>query len=122
MKYIFDTNVLIDLQANRLPETSKQFILTEIDKDFTISFISYLEFHSFKFLTNSMKEFINLSLIIGINKKIIDLTIEKRIKTKVKLPDCIIAATAIIYDRVLITSNLKDFNKIEGLKIYNPYS
>lgn len=42
MKYLFDTNILIDLQANRLSEQSKDFILTEIDNDLTISFITYL--------------------------------------------------------------------------------
>ncbi len=120
MKYLFDTNILIDLQANKLNNQSKDFILTEIDNDFTISFITYLEFLSFKNITTSMNEFINLSSIIGINKNIMDATIELRKNTKIKLPDCIIAATAIIYDRTLITSNYKDFEKIKDVKTFYP--
>lgn len=67
-----------------------------------------------------MNEFINLSSIIGINKNIMDVTIELRKNTKIKLPDCIIASTAIIYDRTLITSNYKDFEKIKDVKTFYP--
>lgn len=120
MKYLFDTNVLIDLQADKLSENSKEFILKNINEDFTISFITYLEFLSFKYLTNPMKEFINLASILGINKQIMDITIELRKSTKVKLPDCIIAATSILYDKTLITNNEKDFSKFKDLKIFLP--
>ena len=39
----------------------------------------------------------------------------------VDLPDGIIAATAIINKSELFTKNLKDFQKIEGLKVVAPY-
>ncbi|WP_198675460.1 PIN domain-containing protein [Pleomorphovibrio marinus] len=37
-----------------------------------------------------------------------------------KLPDEIIAATALTYDLTLLTRNIGDFKKIEGLKVTNP--
>jgi predicted nucleic acid-binding protein len=120
MNYLFDTNILIDLQANKIPEKSKDFIIKEINDDFSISFITYLEFMSFKNITKSMKEFINLASIIGINKQIMDKTIELRKSSNVKLPDCIIAATSILYSKTLITNNKKDFSKFEELKTYIP--
>lgn len=36
------------------------------------------------------------------------------------LGDSIIAATAVVYDLSLVTSNSKDFKSIEDLKIINP--
>jgi len=38
-----------------------------------------------------------------------------------KLPDAIIAATAILYSLTLITRNTADFKDIIGLKIVNPF-
>ena len=42
-------------------------------------------------------------------------------KYNVAVPDAIIAATAIINNAVLITKNVKDFNKITNLNIKEPY-
>jgi predicted nucleic acid-binding protein len=36
------------------------------------------------------------------------------------LPDAIIASTAIIYDLILLTKNISDFNKITELNILDP--
>jgi predicted nucleic acid-binding protein len=39
-----------------------------------------------------------------------------------KLPDAIIAATALAYDLVLVSRNEKDFDKIPNLEYINPYN
>ena len=39
-----------------------------------------------------------------------------------KLPDAIIAATAIINDFTLITHNIKDFQKVTGLQVIDSYT
>ena len=44
-------------------------------------------------------------------------TAEIRKAHKLKLPDAIIAATAIVYDLTLISRNVPDFKNINGLKI-----
>jgi predicted nucleic acid-binding protein len=44
-----------------------------------------------------------------------------RKKYKIKLPDAIIAATAIVNDFTLISHNFKDFLKITELHFINPY-
>jgi predicted nucleic acid-binding protein len=40
---------------------------------------------------------------------------------KKKLPDAIIAATALVYDLTLLSRNSSDFSGINGLKIINPW-
>jgi len=48
-------------------------------------------------------------------------TIEIRKAYKTKLPDAIVAATALVNEFTIITRNMKDFDKIEGLEVINPY-
>lgn len=45
-----------------------------------------------------------------------------RRERKIKTPDAIIAATAIAFGFTLVTNNEKDFKKIDGLSIVNPYT
>lgn len=40
---------------------------------------------------------------------------------RVKLPDAIIAATALVHDLSLITRNYNDFKKIQSIEILNPF-
>jgi predicted nucleic acid-binding protein len=47
--------------------------------------------------------------------------IENRKAHKTKLPDAIIAATALVNELIIITRNTKDFDKIKGLEVLNPY-
>jgi predicted nucleic acid-binding protein len=39
-----------------------------------------------------------------------------------KLPDAIVAATALVYDLILVTRNTSDFKSIEGLEVIDPFS
>lgn len=52
------------------------------------------------------------------NTRLIDIIASIRTSYKIKLPDAIIAATAIYKNAVLI-SNDKDFEKITSLKVIN---
>ena len=53
------------------------------------------------------------------NSFLID-TILIRKSNKIKLPDAIIAATAIVNNITLVTCNSDDFKLINGLKMLNP--
>lgn len=56
----------------------------------------------------------------NINNEIISETIFLRKQYKIKLPDAIIAATALVNNWILVTINTKDFEKIKNLKFINP--
>jgi len=120
-KYLIDTNVLIDVQMNHLPEKGLHFMVEIIDKDFTISFITYIEFLGYTNVTKETSDFIALANMIEINKDIINACINLRRTKNIKLPDAIIAATAIVYDLTLITRNTDDFKNILGIKLINPW-
>ena len=55
------------------------------------------------------------------NNEIEDLTIKIRKSKKLKIPDAIIAASAIYTDSVLVSRNTNDFKSINDLKIINPF-
>jgi len=57
-----------------------------------------------------------------LNENIILKSIEIRRKYRLKLPDSIIAATAIENNLKLLTRNLKDFERIAELKSIDPYT
>jgi predicted nucleic acid-binding protein len=120
-KYLIDTNVLIDAQMNNLPESGMKFMAEIIDKEFTVSFITFIEFLGYKDATQETEEFIALANVLEINKEIIQICINLRKSKVIKLPDSIIAATALVSNLTLTTRNLSDFKNIPGLKIINPW-
>lgn len=63
---------------------------------------------------------VEVSIILELSPEIVNQTILVRQQHKIKLPDAIIAATAIIYDFILITRNVSDFKGIKGLVIVDP--
>ena len=120
-KYLIDTNSLIDAQSGKLPEKGLAFFADAINDYFNVSFITYIEFLGYKAVTKANKDFIALANVIEIDKDIIDACIELRKKSSIKLPDAIIASTALVKNLTIITNNEKDFENIEGLKFVNPY-
>ena len=120
-KYLIDTNVLIGAQMNSLPEAGMKFMAEIIDKDFTVSFITYIEFLGYKNVTKETEGFIALANVLEINKEIIQTCVNMRKSKVVKLPDAIIAATALVNNLTLITRNISDFKNIPRLKITNPW-
>ncbi len=84
------------------------------------SFVSELELLSESgLLTKQIKKLehlLNDCTVIDINLAIKSKTIAIRRKHKIKLPDAIIAATAIILDLPLITAD-KGFKKVDGLTL-----
>ena len=54
-----------------------------------------------------------------ISKKFLEIMLGYKNK-KIKIPDALIAATAIVNNVQLFTMNTKDFNFIKEIKLYNP--
>lgn len=46
--------------------------------------------------------------------------VQLRQQRKMTLGDCLIAATALVHGRTLVTRNEADFRWITGLKLHNP--
>lgn len=55
-----------------------------------------------------------------LDKEVTNKVIELRQKTNIRLPDAIIAATALVNDLVLWTHNTDDFKNVPGLQLFDP--
>lgn len=118
---LVDTNILIYLSKRKL-ELEK---IASPKIRLSISVITYMEVLGYKFEDNLEKQTVERLCkhfpIIGLNPNIVEKVISIRQRHKIKLPDAIILATAIISKMELVTANVDDFNDIEpGLIIYNP--
>jgi len=120
-KYLIDTNALIDAQMNRLPNKGIVFLSKVLNENFIISFITLIEFLGYKNISKSSEEFISLAKVIEIDKPIIQCCIDLRKNYKIKLPDAIIAATALARGLSLVTNNESDFVSIQNLIVINPH-
>ncbi len=123
--FLIDTNILIYYLADAIPEEELPKVEEILKKSFNVSIITKIEFLGWKGHTQEgfekSKEFINFAHVIPLTGEIADIAIELRRKVKVKLPDAVIAATALRHNLTLVTRNVRDFEKIEGLGIYNPF-
>jgi len=113
-RFLLDTSAIIYLttRGNVIPSSLENEL---DDADLFISIISEIELFSKPDLPLDEKE--NLRVFLSERICIIDLTsavknetIVLRCDTKHKLPDCIIAATAIVLDAVLLTADKKLLN------------
>lgn len=97
-----------------------------IDNKPAISIITEIELLCWNALKEQdmfiLKQFISGSVIYELNESIKLKTIEIRKHYKLKLPDAIIAASALVNNHVLISRNASDFKKIEGLTLLDPFN
>ncbi len=121
--YLIDTNAVIDYLDNKLPEKAAELI---DDIDINISVIARMELLAWPGASKKqaavLNDFIEASEVFSLEEPIILKAIEIRKNHKTKLPDAIIAATALVHNLVLITRNIKDFEKIQKLKVLDPYN
>jgi hypothetical protein len=125
MGYVIDSNVVIDYMSGQLPENAMLFMNGVINETPIMSIMTQIEvlgFNNPPEIESFLNEFINASLLIPLNDNIVNATIEIRKKNKIKTPDAIIAATAIVLDYPLITRNTRDFKNLDKLEIIDPWS
>ena len=120
--YLLDTNVVLDFMGKKLPAKSQFFLSEIIDDEINLSAINKIELLGFSFVEQTIIDFVSYAEVYPIDDETIDMTIDLRRKYKIKLPDAIIAATAIINDFTVVTHNVKDFQKITELQIIDLYS
>lgn len=120
--YLIDTNTTIDYLSDKLPEKSAEFI-EKIDSQ--LSVISRMELLAWPNATDEqlkvLEAFVGTSNIFSLSEPVIVESIRIRKTYRIKLPDAIIAATALVFDLTLITLNTVDFKNISGLKLINSH-
>lgn len=122
--YLIDSNVVIAYLDNKLPQQGMQIVTTAIDNTPIISVITKIEVLRFNApiqIYKVLEDFINESNVLDLNEMVVEKTIDICKLHRIKLPDAIIAATTIVSGLVLMTRNIGDFKKIDGLELLNPW-
>lgn len=93
-------------------------------QDFNVSIISKMEFLGFNQFTVTEKQqakvFLSFANLLLLEDAIVEQVIQIKQVKKIKLPDAIIAATALHYNLELVTHNTKDFNGI-NIMVCDPF-
>lgn len=122
---LIDSNILIGYLDNKIPESGMVFMHSIIDAGPKISVITKIEVLRFNAPAHAYKileDFVNAAIVFDLENSVVEKTIKLCRLTKIKLPDAVIAATAIVHNLNLLTRNVSDFNGITGLNITNPYT
>lgn len=120
-KFLIDTNILLEYLGNQLATDAQNYVNKIIANDFNISVINRIEILGHPSATNQLLDFLNLANQYELTQEIVNQTIELRKVNKIKLPDAVIAATALVYQLTIISRNAKDFDRINGLKVIDPH-
>lgn len=126
ISYLWDTNTVIYYLQQRFSKQGEIFMDGILQASLpAISAITEIELLCWKAATENdmatLKNFIGDSTVFELNQSIKLKTADLRRLYSIKLPDAIIAATAMTNNLTLITRNSKDFDKVIGLNLTNPF-
>ena len=122
---VLDSNILIYHINGQLDPSVERAIFCCIEQPAYVSVITSMEVLSWPghsdesiAVTSALMEAFNE---IALGKEIKSSAITIRRLYRLKLPDAIIAATALFLGMPLVTRNIKDFKDIPDLKLVNPF-
>jgi predicted nucleic acid-binding protein len=123
--HVFDSNILIYHINGQLDAAMEQALYGYFEQPAYISTITTMEVLSWPGHSEESVEmttaFLEVFDEIAIDAEIKVVTIKIRRNYRLKLPDAIIAATALHLGLPLITRNVKDFKDIPELRLINPF-
>lgn len=119
--YLVDTSAGSKYIQSLLAEKAADLMDIAVEMGCLLSIVTRIELLSWitrsSELDNDIREFIAASTIDDLSEPIIQQTIKLRRHYKgLKLPDAVIAATAMVNDYTLLSTNDSDFDTIQGLR------
>jgi predicted nucleic acid-binding protein len=107
--------------SGKLPVNAQKIFSMIVDTEINLSVINKIELLGFSKLEQNIIDFVNYANIFPLDNSIVDKTIAIRGFYKIKLPDTIIAATALVNSFTLVSNNIKDFKNIQNIQLINLY-
>jgi predicted nucleic acid-binding protein len=122
--YLLDSDVIIGYLAGKIPAPGMTAVSDFVAATPHISVISRIEVLRFKDTPENeqvLADFVNASCVHPLSDPVVLRTIALCKQSRIKLPDAIIAATALTENFALVTRNTDDFKSIAGLELLNPW-
>lgn len=123
--HLMDSNVLIDYASGKFSGAAGLKLDGIFNESFHYSILSRMEVLGYNApieVLQNMEEFLSTGIMIYVTDEICNRTISvRRSLPKIKLPDAIIAATAIVHSLTLLTRNTSDFKNVIGLSLIDPW-
>lgn len=126
MSYLWDTNIVIYYLQQQFQEFSEAYMDDLVEQHTpVISAITEIELLCWKNAPQQditvIRNFIHDARVIELDPDVKIKTAEIRKTYGLKIPDAIIAASALVHNLTLLTRNVGDFKKIPQLNIINPW-
>lgn len=127
ISYLIDTDWLIDFLKGKKEIVNK--LTSLIDEGLSISTISLAELYEGIYTIENpavelkgLNDFLSLVTVLGINEEIAKIfgkhrSILRKGGILIDNFDLLIASTCLCYDLILMTNNIKHFERIKGLKV-----
>jgi predicted nucleic acid-binding protein len=108
-RYLLDSNTVIDYIAGLYSDKAVQWFNQLIDEEINVSVITKIEVLSFDPDKDDnypiLVDFLEASNIFELTENVVSKTIQIRQKQKIKLPDAVIASTALVNGLILVSRN-----------------
>ena len=122
-KLLLDTNVVLGLLKGQKADVA--FLRKHADYSLYVSVITRMELLSFHSLgkeeEDAIQEFLDAVVVIPLSKDVEDVSINLRRATRRKLPDSIVAASAVVSGAILLTNDRElATTAFPGLKTQSP--
>ena len=121
---VFDSNILIYHLNDQLPLAVRAQVDDWIQDGVSISVITRIEILGYRHTADSMLQAMRLLATLDevpLHEAVVQQTITLRQQHRIRLPDAVIAATALHLGFPLVTRNEQDFQGIDGLTVVNPF-
>lgn len=119
---LLDSNIIIYAAQPKAADL-RAFIAEHSPAVSAISVVEVLGYHK---ITAEEREdfeaFFQASLVLAVSDTVVESAVKLRQQRKTSLGDSLVAATALVHDRTLVTRNTDDFKWVPDLKLPNPFA
>lgn len=125
MELLFDTNIFIYHFNGQLNAPGTDLLSQGLQGFGAYSIISKIELLGFEQSETAemqARQLLSRLIELPLTTEVAESTVILRQRYRIKIPDAIIAATALEHSLALVTRNQSDFAKIDGLNLTNPFT
>lgn len=121
-RFLIDTNSVSDYFGAKFPSKGMEFMHSVVNQTPHLSVMTRIELLGYiSPIGDKLRSFVGFADIYDLEEAVILQTIALRRARRIKIPDAVIAATALVYDLTLVTHNTSDFEGIPSLRLIDPY-